>query len=53
MTNAEPTIKPSYVRVIIDRSIQRELDYAIPESFTGNIGIGSRDRNRRSELVGR
>jgi primosomal protein N' (replication factor Y) len=44
MTNAEPTIKPSYVRVIIDRSIQRELDYAIPESFTGNIGIGSRVR---------
>src|ERR1044071_9505290 len=44
MTNAEPTTKPSYVRVIIDRSIQRELDYAIPESFTGNIGIGSRVR---------
>src|SRR4051812_21137504 len=36
--------KPSYVRVIIDRSIHRELDYAIPESFADKIGIGSRVR---------
>jgi primosomal protein N' (replication factor Y) (superfamily II helicase) len=38
MTNA------SYARVIIDRSIHRELDYAIPETFAGRIGIGSRVR---------
>ncbi|MFZ1219885.1 MAG: primosomal protein N' [Chthoniobacterales bacterium] len=44
MTNAEPTINPSFARVIIDRSIQRELDYAIPDAFTGKIGIGSRVR---------
>src|ERR1700755_3240443 len=44
MTNAEPPTKPSYVRVIIDRSIHRELDYAIPESFADKIGIGSRVR---------
>src|SRR3954462_5882651 len=36
--------KPSYVRVIIDRSIQRELDYAIPELLAEKIGIGSRVR---------
>ncbi|HKP02499.1 MAG TPA: primosomal protein N' [Chthoniobacterales bacterium] len=44
MTNAEPTTKPSFVRVIIDRAIQRELDYAIPESFLEKVGIGSRVR---------
>src|SRR3954465_711140 len=37
-------MKPSYVRVIIDRSIHRELDYAIPETFADRIGIGSRVR---------
>src|SRR3954451_2637517 len=36
--------KPSYARVIIDRAIHRELDYAIPESFVDRIGIGSRVR---------
>jgi primosomal protein N' (replication factor Y) len=37
-------MKPSYARVIIDRSIQRELDYAIPDLFVEKIGIGSRVR---------
>jgi primosomal protein N' (replication factor Y) (superfamily II helicase) len=37
-------MKPSYVRVIIDRSIHRELDYAVPDSFADKIGIGSRVR---------
>jgi primosomal protein N' (replication factor Y) len=36
--------KANYVRVIIDRAIHRELDYAIPDSLTGRIGIGSRVR---------
>src|SRR3954463_2967291 len=35
---------PSFARVIIDRSIHRELDYAIPETFVDRIGIGSRVR---------
>src|SRR5262249_22458380 len=36
--------KPNYVRVIIDRAIHRELDYAVPEGLTDRIGIGSRVR---------
>jgi primosomal protein N' (replication factor Y) (superfamily II helicase) len=36
--------KPSYIRVIIDRAIHRELDYAVPEGLTDRIGIGSRVR---------
>src|SRR5947208_13582660 len=36
--------KANYVRVIIDRAIHRELDYAVPESLTGRIGVGSRVR---------
>jgi len=36
--------KPSYARVIIDRSIHRELDYLIPELLTDKISIGSRVR---------
>ncbi len=36
--------KPSYVRVIIDRAIHRELDYSVPESLMGRIGVGSRVR---------
>ncbi|HYY34763.1 MAG TPA: primosomal protein N' [Candidatus Binatia bacterium] len=36
--------KPSYIRVIIDRAIHRELDYAVPEGLTARIGIGSRVR---------
>ncbi len=37
-------IKPSYVRVIIDRGIHRELDYLIPESLLDRIQVGSRVR---------
>ena len=33
-----------YVRVIIDRSIHRELDYLVPETLAGRVGIGSRVR---------
>src|SRR5437899_3670949 len=36
--------KANYVRVIIDRAIHRELDYAVPESLRGRIGVGSRVR---------
>src|SRR4029450_7711958 len=36
--------KPSYVRVIIDRAIHRELDYAVPEGLIDRVGIGSRVR---------
>jgi primosomal protein N' (replication factor Y) len=36
--------KSSYARVIIDRSIHRELDYLVPESLAEKIGIGSRVR---------
>jgi primosomal protein N' (replication factor Y) len=36
--------KSSYVRVIIDRSIHRELDYEVPELLAEKIGIGSRVR---------
>ena len=33
-----------YVRVVIDRAIHRELDYSVPESLAGRVGIGSRVR---------
>src|SRR5882762_6379363 len=36
--------KPSYVRVIIDRAIHRELDYAVPEAWVNRVGVGSRVR---------
>src|SRR5205085_5223030 len=36
--------KPSYARVIIDRSIHRELDYLIPEMLAEKVVIGSRVR---------
>src|SRR3954453_23658417 len=36
--------KPSYARVIIDRAIHRELDYALPEACVDKTGIGSRVR---------
>src|SRR5438094_487236 len=36
--------KGIYVRVIIDRAIHRELDYAVPDGLTGRIGVGSRVR---------
>ncbi len=35
---------PAYARVVIDRSIGRELDYAIPETLADRIDIGSRVR---------
>src|SRR5436853_5566744 len=37
-------MKPAYVRVIIDRAIQRELDYSVPETLADRIGVGSRVR---------
>ena len=37
-------MKPNYVRVVIDRAIQRELDYSVPETLADRIGIGSRVR---------
>src|SRR5215470_17496620 len=37
-------MKPSYVRVIIDRGIRRELDYSVPETLADRISIGSRVR---------
>lgn len=37
-------MKPAYVRVIIDRAIQRELDYSVPETLAEKIGVGSRVR---------
>ena len=36
--------KPSYIRVIIDRAIHRELDYAVPEGLMDRVGVGSRVR---------
>ncbi|HTL78724.1 MAG TPA: primosomal protein N' [Candidatus Babeliales bacterium] len=33
-----------YVRVIVDRAIHRELDYSLPESLAGRVGVGSRVR---------
>ena len=38
------TVNASYARVIIDRSIHRELDYSIPETFADRVSIGSRVR---------
>ncbi len=38
------TALPQYARVIIDRAIHRELDYAIPEGLRERIAIGSRLR---------
>ena len=37
-------MKPSFIRVLIDRAIHRELDYAVPETLADRIGIGSRVR---------
>ena len=34
----------AFVRVIIDRSIRRELDYSVPEAMTGKVVVGSRVR---------
>src|SRR5438445_9405767 len=37
-------MKPSYIRVIIDRMIHRELDYSVPETLAARVGVGSRVR---------
>ncbi|CAN5610397.1 primosomal protein N' [soil metagenome] len=37
-------MRPRFARVLIDRSIRRELDYAIPENLADQIGIGWRVR---------
>jgi primosomal protein N' (replication factor Y) len=37
-------MKPSFIRVVIDRGIHRELDYAVPETLVDRIGVGSRVR---------
>ena len=37
-------MKPSFIRVVIDRGIHRELDYAVPEPLAERIGVGSRVR---------
>ncbi|PYL64284.1 MAG: primosomal protein N' [Verrucomicrobia bacterium] len=37
-------MKPSYIRVIIDRMIHRELDYMVPETLAAGVGVGSRVR---------
>ncbi len=34
----------TFVRVIIDRSIRRELDYSVPETLTDKVVVGSRVR---------
>src|SRR5204863_5333857 len=33
-----------YVRVIVDRVIHRELDYSVPDSLAGRLGVGWRVR---------
>lgn len=35
---------PAFVRVIIDRSIRKELDYSVPENLAGKVVVGSRVR---------
>src|SRR5438128_10083634 len=42
--NHERKRNPTYVRVVIDRAIRRELDYIVPDTFTDRIGVGSRIR---------
>src|SRR5712692_347244 len=37
-------VKPSYIRVIIDRAIHRELDYLVPETLAERVSVGSRVR---------
>ncbi|CAN5528776.1 primosomal protein N' [soil metagenome] len=34
----------TFARVVIDRSIRRELDYAVPEKMAGKVVVGSRVR---------
>jgi primosomal protein N' (replication factor Y) len=37
-------VKPSYIRVVIDRAIHREFDYSVPEALAERVGVGSRVR---------
>jgi primosomal protein N' (replication factor Y) (superfamily II helicase) len=37
-------MKPSYVQVVIDRAIHRELDYLVPETLAERVSVGSRVR---------
>src|SRR4051812_33100593 len=37
-------LKPSYIRVIIDRAIHRELDYILPDTLVDRVDVGSRVR---------
>jgi primosomal protein N' (replication factor Y) len=41
---AEQLNSVRFVRVIIDRSIRRELDYSLPETLAARVGVGSRVR---------
>ncbi|MGI8432246.1 MAG: replication restart helicase PriA [Chthoniobacterales bacterium] len=41
---AEQPNSTSFVRVVIDRSIRRELDYAVPPELAGKVSVGSRVR---------
>src|SRR5438477_731536 len=36
--------KANYIRVIVDRTIHRELDYLVPETLSERVGVGSRVR---------
>src|ERR1043166_2407653 len=38
------SMKPTYVRVVIDRAIHRELDYSVPEALAERVRVGSRVR---------
>src|SRR5256885_715348 len=44
MNCEQEVAKANYVRVIVDRAIHRELDYAVPESLAERVGVGSRVR---------
>src|ERR1700726_2351600 len=37
-------INASYIRVVIDRAIHRELDYSVPETLAERVDVGSRVR---------
>lgn len=41
---AEQLNSTKFVRVVIDRSIRRELDYAVPDALAGKVVVGSRVR---------
>jgi len=34
----------AFVRVVLDRSIRRELDYAVPDALAEKVAVGSRIR---------